>query len=84
MAAMKKLLRYWWVVVIGLVVLPPLAVFAIFEADPNFETRWVRLPAGEYRFGREDMACLSRCGDQFNFGSFCVQRLDRPVLIRER
>jgi hypothetical protein len=73
---MKKLLRYWWVLVIGLVVLPPVAAAAVISvlwSGPKYVTRWEWVPLRAFRVGWEPVVpCLGVCPESNLYLGFIV------------
>ncbi len=49
---MKKALRYWWVLVIGLVVVPPVAVLSAVPRGSGWHTTWL-WTGRDFRFGSD-------------------------------
>ena len=56
---MRKLLRCWWVLVIGVVVLPPVAVLSAMPAGSEWKTEVEWLDFAHFRFGIEDTISMS-------------------------
>ena len=50
---MKKLLRYWWLLVVAMVVGVPVSVFSAIPVGPDWTTTWEWIPPASFSIGRD-------------------------------